>query len=430
MVSSDLLSAKLVSAEEAVRMLRPGQLVFMAETYGENLVIVDAMMQDRERLRGLNIIGGNMMPNCRYVTQDLQRFWHVISLFVTSDTKKGVQCGGIDYYPVRRRDWPRLFELGEALHPDVAIVQCCPPDEKGNCNLGTVVGYTQAGALNAKLVIAEFNTNMPYVYGDNFIPASRINYFVQSSRPLVAHEDPTIREEERKIGQYVAELIPDGATVEMGIGPMPTAVMQALRDKKDIGVHSGMITSVVMDLTEQGVITNKLKTIDQGKTVTGIIVGSERFYRWCNKNSSLENHPVGYTHAPEVLAKIDNFVALNSPVEMDLSGQVNGESAEHVQIGGVGGLPDFVDGAALSKGGISIMAMNSTAKGNVSRIRSQFAPGTIVTVGRHSVDYVVTEYGVAQIRGKSLKHRAEALMKIAHPMFREQLLREYRLQHC
>ncbi len=417
---------KWVSAQEAIHAIKAGQRVLVGEACGEPQTLVEALLENKEYLKGIEVVPGSLVGGRPYLQAGLEEFFHFLTFHVTPDTTHGVGEGWIDYIPIRREEVPTLFQPGGTMPLDVALIQVTPPDERGYCSLGVVAGHTLAGALNARTVIAEVNEQMPWTHGDTIIPLAKLDYLVKSSRPVLTFADPPVGEEEKRIGQYVAELVPDGATLELGIGALPVAVLSSLNGKRELGIHSGMITDSVLDLIERGVITNARKSIDRGKTVTGLLMGSERLYRYAHRNPNVEVKPVDYTHAIKTLAQIDNFMALNSEVEVDLTGQVNAESLGKRQISGVGGQADFIRGAALSKGGKSIITMNSTARnGEISRIVPFIGNGAYVTTPRFDNHYVVTEFGIAELRGKTLTQRAEALIKIAHPKFQEELRRSY-----
>lgn len=314
---------------------------------------------------------------------------------------------------------PRLFHT--TLKPDVALVTVTPPQD-GIVSLGVSVDYGYEAVMTAKTVIAQVNDQMPFTYGKP-VPVDKITYFVEHSAPVIELKPPTIGPVERAIGENCASLIKDGDTLQLGIGAIPDAVLLFLKDKKDLGIHSEMFSDGVVELVEAGVITNKAKTLHPGKFVANFLMGTKRLYDFANNNPDVLILPADYVNHPAVVAQNDNLVSINSCVQVDLMGQICAESIGPVQISGVGGQVDFVRGAALSRGGRSIIAIPSTAaKGKVSKIVANLDEGAVVTTSRTDVDYVVSEYGIAHLKGLSLRERSEALIKIAHPDFRERLM--------
>ena len=319
---------------------------------------------------------------------------------------------------------PKLFKT--TMPVDVALIQVTPPDEHGYCSLGVSVDYTKPAAEAAKTVIAQVNDRMPRTMGESFIHVTEIDCFVEHSAPIIELGAPKIGDVERAIGENCASLISDGDTLQLGIGAIPDAVLLFLKDKKDLGIHSEMFSDGVVELVEAGVVTNKKKTFHPGKMVVTFLMGSKKLYDFVNNNPTVEMYPVDYVNDPVVIMKNDNIVSINSCVQADLMGQVCSESIGLTQISGVGGQVDFVRGAMMAKNGKSIIAMPSTAgKGKFSKIVPLLDEGAAVTTSRNDVDYIVTEYGIAALRGKTLRERAKALIQIAHPDFREGLALEY-----
>jgi acyl-CoA hydrolase len=305
---------------------------------------------------------------------------------------------------------------------DVVLLQLSPPDEYGYMSLGVGVDCTLNAARSARHVIAEVNRRMPRTLGDSFLHVSKVSAIVESDRPLVELKPKPFTDLHHRIGEKIEHLIPDGATLQVGIGGIPAAVLACLTDKKDLGIHTEMCSDAVIPLIEAGVINGERKTLHRGKVVTGFVLGTERLFRFVNGNPLFEFHPVQYTNDPFIIAQNDNMVALNSAIQVDVTGQVSSDSIGTQPYSGFGGQLDFIRGAARSKGGKPIIALPSTAKnGTVSRIVPMLDPGAGVVTTRADVHYVVTEYGVAYLHGKTLRQRAEALIEIAHPKFRDDL---------
>ena len=319
---------------------------------------------------------------------------------------------------------PALFK--EDLPVDVALIQVSIPDEHGFCSFGVSNDYTKPAAKYAKLVIAEVNNKMPRTMGDSFIHVSEIDYIVESNHQIIELKPPKIGDVEKAIGEHCASLIEDGSTLQLGIGAIPDAVLLFLKDKKDLGIHSEMISDGVVELVEAGVITNKAKTIHPGKIVVTFLMGTQRLYDFVNNNPMVEMYSVDYVNDPTVIMKNSKMISINSCVQVDLMGQVASETVGLKQISGVGGQVDFVRGSNMCIDGKSIMAMSSTAaQGKISKIVPLLDEGSAVTTGRNDVNYVVTEYGIAKLKGKNLKNRARALINIAHPDFKDGLVLEF-----
>lgn len=341
--------------------------------------------------------------------------------FLEAKGRAACREGLVDFYPCHFHEVPALFS--EGFYPvDVAIVQLSRPNAEGYCSFGISCDYTKPAAEAARIVIAEVNEQMPFIGGDNLIHVSKLHHIIEvnSAVPEVPPAEPG--ELERKIGEICASIIKDGDTLQLGIGAIPDAVLSNLTDRKNLGIHSEMITDGVMKLMKAGVITGAEKSINKGKVVTTFIMGSKELYDFIDHNEAMELYPVNYTNDPFVVGSIDNMVTINSCLEVDLLGQVNAESVGYNMLSGSGGQVDFMRGAKRSKGGRSILAFASTAKGGtISRIVPTLAEGAPVTTGRNDIDFVVTEWGMARLRGKTAKERARALIEVAHPDFREML---------
>jgi acetyl-CoA hydrolase len=313
---------------------------------------------------------------------------------------------------------------------DVALIHVSPPDEHGFCSLGIEVGLTKSAAESARVIIAEVNQRMPRTLGDSFIHVSRLHYVVpvDYDLPELAMGDEGPSEVVEKIASYIAELIPDGATMQLGIGAIPDAVLKYLFEKRDLGIHTELFSDGVVDLVEAGVLTNSRKTLHPGKIIAGFILGTRRLYEWVDDNPLIELHPTEYVNDPFVIAQNERMVAINSAIEVDLTGQICADSIGTRLYSGVGGQLDFIYGASRSKAGVPIIALPSTAR-NFSRIVTTLKPGAGVVTSRNHVRYVVTEFGVADLYGKTIHQRSQALINIAHPQFREQLTDEAREIH-
>ena len=414
-----------VSAEEAIRAIKPGDMVFIEGTSGEPRTLVDALAADHVRLKGTHILDSRVIPGSPYAK--LTDYFHIITMHVNPDYREAVQKGIVDFLPVALTQTPKLFKTTVPL--DVALVHISPPDEKGNVSFGCVPGFNRDAARCAKTVIAQMNAQMPYTYGDTLMPLSEFDYIVEVDRPVQPWPDPTIGPEEEAVARVVSGRINDGDTVCIGVGAIPEALIKTLRNRKHLGIHTGMISDSIIDLMESGVVTNERKAHDRGVTVSGAAVGSDKLFKFIHRNPKLELYPYTYTHDPNIISKFNNFITIVSAIEVDLTGQVNAETIKGVQISAVGGQGEWLRGAAVAPNGRSIIAFVSFIKGktsNVSRIVYRLGEGTITSASRYDVDMVATEYGIAELRGKTLTQRAKALIAIAHPDFREGLEKAWR----
>ncbi|MCI2062692.1 MAG: 4-hydroxybutyrate CoA-transferase [Eubacteriaceae bacterium] len=414
-----------MTAEEAVRHIKSGDRVVIAHAVGEPSYVIDKMVENAEAYRNVEITHMVAMGKSEYTKPEYKDNFRHNALFVSGSTRDAVNTGRGDYTPTFFYAVPELIYQGK-LKVNVALVQVTPPDDHGYVSLGVSVDYTKAALEEADYVIAQVNSNMPRTMGDSFVHVNDIDAFVLHDMPIIELPPARIGDTEMAIGRYCASLIEDGDTLQLGIGAIPDAVLGFLKDKKDLGIHTEMFSDGVVDLVEAGVITNKKKTLKPGKMISTFLMGTKKLYDFVNNNPNVEMYPVDYVNDPRVIMLNDNMVSINSCVQVDLMGQVASESIGQKQISGVGGQVDFIRGAAMAKNGRSIIAMPSTAAhGTVSKIVPYLDHGSAVTTSRNEVQYIVTEYGIADLKGKTLRQRAEALIDIAHPDFREALIKEY-----
>jgi acetyl-CoA hydrolase len=426
--------SKITTADAAVACIQSGQRLFLSGNASMPQVLTAALVKRAESLRDVEICQALTIGSADYVAPGMEKHFRVNTLFISHNVRHAVQEGRADFTPVLLSELPLLFKHGH-LPVDVALIHVSPPDEHGYCSLGVEVGLTKSPAESAKIIIAEVNPRMPRTLGDSFIHVSRIHHLVAVDYPV--QEMAMVGESSsgiiQRIAQNMVDLIPDGATLQLGIGAIPDALLTFLADKKDLGIHSELFSDGVIDLVEKGVLTGARKTLHEGKIVAGFVLGTERLYRWIHDNPLIELHPTEYVNDPFVIAQHERMVAVNSAIEVDLTGQVCADSIGTKFYSGIGGQLDFIYGASRSKGGVPIIALPSTVHlgdgREISRIVLTLKPGAGITTTRNHVHYVVTEYGVAQLYGKSIRQRAQALINIAHPQFREQLTREARALH-
>ncbi len=420
----------LTSAEEAVGRIHSGDRVVLQHACGEPVYLVDKMVENAAAYKDVEIVHMVAMGKGAYCLPEYAQNFRHNSLFVGGSTRKAVESGQGDFTPCFFFEIPRLFHT--TLPVDVALISVTPPNAEGKVSLGVSCDYTVEAVKTAKTVIAQVNPSMPYTYGGTELPVEEIDVFVEHDQPIIELPQGRIGDVEKAIGRNCATLIPDGATLQLGIGAIPDAVLLFLKDKKDLGIHSEMFSDGVVELAEAGVITNAQKSLKPGKFVVTFLMGTKRLYDFVNNNPNVEMQPVDYVNDPFVVAQNDKLISINSCVQIDLMGQVASESVGLKQISGTGGQVDFVRGASASKGGVSIMAFPSTAaKGTVSKIVPFLDHGSAVTTCRCDVDYAVTEYGVAHLKGETLRTRARNLIGITHPDFRAPLIEEFEKRfHC
>ena len=412
---------KLVPAAEAVAGIKSGDQIYVHCAAAAPSVLLDALVARADDLDGVGVIHLHIEGPGPHLAPEMEPHFRHRALFIGPNARAAVNEGRADYVPVFLSDVPRLFEA-RALPLDAVLVNVTPPDRHGYCSLGTSVEAMHAAIRAATTVMVQFNTAMPRTLGDSFIHVSDIDLAVDVDVPPYEHAVGDIGDVERKIGEFVADLVPDGATLQLGIGAIPAATALALRDKKDLGIHTEMFTDAVVDLVEAGVVTGARKERNRGKIVTAFVMGSRRLYEFVDDNSMVEMRPVDFTNDTHVIRSFSRMVAINSAIEVDLTGQVVADSIGHRLYSGVGGQMDFVRGAALASAGRAIIALPSTAAGGtVSRITPSLKEGAGVVTTRAHVRTVVTEWGVAELFGKSIRERAEALIAIAHPDHRDAL---------
>jgi acyl-CoA hydrolase/GNAT superfamily N-acetyltransferase len=410
--------------ERALAKLQPGQRVFIGSACGQPQALVRALVARAESLADMEIIDLLTLGDAPYAREGMRGIFRVNSLFIAENVREVIQEGLGDYTPAFLSDIPRLFSSGR-LPLDVALIQVSPPDARGMCSLGIAVDIVKSAAENASLVIAQVNPQMPRTRGTTLIHVHDLDALVPFDEPLVEYVSAEPDEATRRIGTFVASLVEDGSTVEFGIGRIPQAVLEQLTHKKDLGIHTEMFTDSLIDLIEAGVVTGRQKSLDRGKVVASFCLGSRRLYDYVDDNPTFAFQPTEYVNDPFVISRQTKQVAINVALEVDLTGQVAADSLGSRFFSGVGGQVDFNRGAARSVGGKAIIAMHATAKsGRVSRIVTRLHAGGGVSVTRGDVHYVVTEYGVAYLHGKSVQERAIALISIAHPDFRAKLLQE------
>ena len=422
----ELYNSKLCTADSAVRAIPDNSRVVLSHAMGEPYHLVDAMVKNYKIYKNVEIVHWVNYGDCAYTRPEMKGHIRLNALFAGQRSRKAIQENYADFTPAFLSMTPKWFADG-TLPVDVAMISVSPPNEKGYVSTGVSVCVTKPAAVAAKIVIAQVNTNMPRTCGNSFLHISQLDYIVEYDQELVELESGSMGEVESRIGEYCASLVEDGATLQLGIGSIPDAVLQNLGDKKDLGIHSEMFSDGVVDLVEKGVITGTKKTINKGKITVGFLMGTKRLYDFVDDNPLVQMETSDYVNNPAVIMKNYKMTAINSCMQVDFTGQVNSESIATKQYSGMGGQLDFVRGASMSLGGKAILAMPSTASsGKISRIVPILDSGATVTTTRTDVEYIVTEYGIANLRGRTLRDRAKMLINIAHPNFREDLQKQYR----
>lgn len=414
---------KTVSAQEAVKIIESGNRVFIQGAAATPQTLIKALLERHNELKNVEIVHLHTEGEAEYAQEKYQGVFHLNSFFVGANVRKSVNSGFSDYIPIFLSEIPSLFSK-DILPLDVALIHVSTPDKHGFCSLGVSVDIAITAIKNAKYIIAQVNPNMPRTHGDGFIHVSKFDAVVEVNDEIGTCKNPEITDVEKKIGEYCAGLIDDGSTLQMGIGAIPDAVLKALTNHKGLGIHTEMFSDGVIDLVKKGVITGEHKKVYPGKIVSGFVAGSRELFDFIDDNPTIAMLDISFVNNTAVIRKNPKVVAINSAIEIDITGQVCADTIGTYQFSGVGGQMDFIRGASLSEGGKPIIALPSmTAKG-ISRIASILKPGADVVTTRAHVQYVITEYGIAELYGKNLRERAKELIKIAHPSHREQLTKE------
>jgi len=412
---------KLRTPEEALRCVQSGMRVYIHPGCAEPETLVDALIRRAPFVQDVEIVHMMTMGRADYVAPEMTSHFRHNAVFIGGNVREAINEGRADYTPVYLSEIEELFESG-AMPLDVALIEVSPPDAHGFCSFGVGVDTTLTAAKCARYVVAQVNDQMPRTYGDSFIHVNQIDAVVESSRPLCAMVKHEITEMHTAIAHNVAGLIEDGSVLQTGIGGIPDAVLPFLMDRKDLGIHSELVSDGVIPLIESGIITGARKNFKPRKIILGFAIGSKKLFDFVDNNPIFEFHPTAYTNDPAFIARNDKMVAINSALQIDLTGQVCSDSIGTRFYSGIGGQVDFLRGASRSKGGKPIIALSSTAKnGSISRIVPTLTTGAGVVTSRGLIRYVVTEYGVAYLHGKSIRERAKALIEISHPKFREEL---------
>jgi 4-hydroxybutyrate CoA-transferase len=410
-----------MSAREALGAVNSGMRVYIHPGCAEPEVLVEALIERAPLVRDVEIVHLLTLGRADYIRPEMEGHFRHNAMFIGGNVREAVNDGRADYTPIFLSQIEGLFESGD-MPLDVALIQVSPPDAHGFCSFGVGVDTTLTAAKTARYVIAQVNDRMPRTYGDSFIHASELDAVVEVSRPLCELPKLEITEIHQAIARNVACLVEDGATLQLGIGGIPDAVLLQLTGHKDLGIHTEMLSDSVIPLIESGVINGRKKTIHPRKVIVGFLLGSKELFDFVDNNPIFEFHPNSYTNDPVLVAQNDNMVAVNSALQVDITGQVCADSIGTYFYSGIGGQVDFMRGASRSRGGKPIIALPATAKNDsISRIVPMLDPGAGVVTSRGTVHYIVTEFGIAYLHGRTIRQRAEALIQIAHPKFRDQL---------
>ncbi|MBT4033847.1 MAG: acetyl-CoA hydrolase/transferase family protein [Candidatus Marinimicrobia bacterium] len=416
--------SRIGTPEEAMGLIKSRDSVYLHAGAATPQLFVDAFSKRVMELEGVTVSHILSLGDAKYVTPEMEGHVRLNSLFTGTNVREAVNAGRADWTPIFLSEIPGLFKNGH-IPVDVALIHVSPPDSHGFCSFGVSTDTTIAACKVAKIIVAMVNRQMPRVHGDNFIHASKLDFIVEANEPLFQAAKVELSERHMLIGKYIASLIEDGSTLQMGIGAIPDATLFYLKEKRNLGIHTEMFSDGVVELVESGVINGEEKSLHPGKVVSSIVMGSQHVYDFIHENPFMEFHPTDYVNDPYIIAQNNKMVAINSSIEIDLTGQVCSDSMGRTNFSGIGGQVDFMRGASRSIGGRPIIAMPSTAKqGTQSRIVLDLKPGAAVTTSRGDVHYIVTEFGIAHLHGKTLRERAKALIEIAHPDFREELERQ------
>jgi len=417
---------KVVSADEAAAAVKSGDRMFISGNAASPVLLTQALARRASELRDVEVNHVLLLGDDPLARPEFANSFRHNSLFVGPADREAIADGRSDYVPVHLSDIPRLFTQ-RIIPLDVAFIHVSPPDEHGFMSFGVECGASKAAAESARIVVAQVNERMPRTLGDDFIHVSRVHKIVECSESLQTLTPRIANETEIRIARNIAPLVEDGATMQLGIGGIPDAVLKLLDDRQHLGIHTEMVSDGVVEAIEKGVVTNARKSLHRGKVIATFVLGSSELYGYIDNNPLFELHPCDYTNNPFVIAQNDNMVAINSAIQVDLTGQVCSDSIGRRIYSGFGGQVDFIRGASYAKGGKPVIALQSTAKkGTLSRIVPTLTAGAGVVTSRADVHYVATEFGVAFLHGKNLRQRAEALLQIAHPDFREELERSLR----
>ncbi len=424
-----IYNSKVVTSDIAVKSIKSGDNVVVQPGCAIPHELVRALVRRKDELTNVTIYHILVVGPLPYVEPGMEKHFKHKAFFIGGNTRKAVNEGRAEFIPIFLSEVPLLFK-NNIIQTDVALLQLSPPDEHGFCSYGVDVGTIKAAAEKAKVIIAQINQNMPRTLGDSFIHINKIHHIVECDEELEElpqidpDATPEMLEVFDKIGKYIADMVEDGSTLQMGIGAIPDSVMKYLSDKKDLGIHTEMFSDGIIELVENGIISGEKKTLHPGKIIAGFVLGTRKVYDFIDNNPIIEFHPQEYVNNPFIIAKNNKMVAINSAIEVDLTGQVCSDSIGTKFYSGIGGQVDFIRGAARSEGGKPIIALPSTTKdGKISKIVPMLKQGAGVVTSRGDVHYVVTEYGVAHLFGKTIQERAKALIEISHPKFRDELLK-------
>lgn len=419
---------RLCSAEEAVKHIKSNSAVFLGHCVGDPTALIDAMIANKDQYEKVELKHMVRLGPVDYQAPGLEKHFVDTPIFAGGNARAALAEGRADFTPVFFHEVPKEIREGK-LECDMAMIMVTPPDEHGYCSLGPAVDYTMQAAKTAPIVIAQINENLPRIYGNSFLHVSEFDHIVEANTPLYEIQPIEISDTEKEIGRHCASLIEDGSTLQLGIGGIPDAVMLFLKDKKDLGIHSEMISDGTLALWEEGAITNNMKSENKGKMIVTFLMGTQKLYDFVNNNPSVEIHPVDYVNHPCTVMKQHKMISVNSAMQVDLMGQVNAEAIGLKQFSAVGGQVDFIRGVSMGEGGKAIIAMPSVAVKKdgtkISKIVAFLDEGAPVTTSRNDIDYVVTEFGIAPLKGKTLRQRARNLIAIAHPDVQDGLKEEF-----
>jgi 4-hydroxybutyrate CoA-transferase len=420
-----LYQARLTTVDQAVKHIKSGSRILLHDTIAHPKFLVDAMVRNREQYRDIEFTHMfGLEPHEEYMDPGMEPYFRENSFMLNKPSRQAFYEGRADFSVSHYGQLPNMYRRFKPL--DAALVQVSPPDDQGYVSFGGSVNYSKPGAECAKMVIAQVNNNVPYTYGDSLMHVSQIDWFVEHDSLLYEFPQGIINDVSLKIGRFCAQLIEDRSCLQLGMGSIPDAVLACLEDKKDLGIFSELFSDGVVELYKKGIINSKYAGVHPGKLVAASLNGSRALYAWGDRNPDLEMHPIDYTNNPVRIARNERMVSINGCAAVDLYGQVVAEHFNGRQFTGIGGQLDYIRGAAMSKGGKSILAMPSATKNNtISKIVTVHPEGAVITTPRSDVDYIVTEFGYAHLKGKTNRERARLLINIAHPDFREQLTREY-----